>query len=445
MSPSARKATAPRTVRLRAYEVGFGDAFLLSFEYGRKLKDGRNARHVLIDFGSTRWDKKNQPPTYAEIGEDIAKRTGGKLDVVVLTHRHKDHIAGFGDPAAGAAIAALEPRLVLRPWTEDPKLEEGATGPRGINEKARRFAASLKRAESFANDVGTGLKDRKDTRLLLASLAANQVPNKAAVDRLDELAEKAELGGRYLFAGEDSGIEEAIPGIGVSVLGPPTPKQLPDVTNQRANDPEYWLRPRALLQNMLDEAEKEEVVEGLGIDDVDGKIPPGPARWLVERMRNQQVHSLLRIVRTLDDALNNTSVILLFSAGSRRLLFPGDAQIENWSYALKDKKGMALGEELPNVDLYKVGHHGSRNASPRALLAKWESRRIELNSVMSTLPGVHGKSEATAVPRTTLIKALEALGPLARTDKLGAKSLYLELSGSTANQSPYEVSHGMRP
>jgi hypothetical protein len=436
----------PKTVRLRAYEVGFGDAFLLSFEYASKLKDGRDSRHVLIDFGSTRWpDKKHQPPTYAEIAADIEKRTGGKLDVIVLTHRHKDHISGFGDPDAGATIAALEPRLVLRPWTEDPKLEKDASAPRGLDDDSKKFAASLNRAETFAADVRDGLAGRRGHRGTLAALAADQVPNKAAVDLLDELASKAELGGRYLWAGQESGIEEAIPGIGVSVLGPPTAKQLPKVTGQRSDDPEYWLRPRALLNNMLAGAEKDEVVEGLGITDTDGDVPPGPARWLVERMREQQVHSLLRIVRTLDDALNNTSLILLFSVGSRRLLFPGDAQIENWSYVLKDEEGQQLGVELPNVDLYKVGHHGSRNASPRALLGKWESRKVKLTSVMSTMPGVHGKSEATAVPRATLIKALEELGSLARTDELEPDSLYLELSGSSANQNAFTVKRGARP
>ena len=51
----------------------------------------------------------------------------------------------------------------------------------------------------------------------------------------------------------------------------------------------------------------------------------------IDRMRADE---MLAIVRTLDDVLNNTSLILLFEVGDKRLLFPGDAQIENWSYAL---------------------------------------------------------------------------------------------------------------
>ena len=40
--------------------------------------------------------------------------------------------------------------------------------------------------------------------------------------------------------------------------------------------------------------------------------------------------------------------------------------------------------------------------------------------MMSTLPDVHGETEATAVPRATLVQALEGLGALYRTDKLAA-------------------------
>jgi beta-lactamase superfamily II metal-dependent hydrolase len=64
----------------------------------------------------------------------------------------------------------------------------------------------------------------------------------------------------------------------------------------------------------------------------------------------------------MDGALNNTSVILLMQAGKKKFLFPGDAQWEHWEYSLqRDKK------DLKNVDLYKVGHHGSLNATPKTL------------------------------------------------------------------------------
>jgi beta-lactamase superfamily II metal-dependent hydrolase len=40
-------------------------------------------------------------------------------------------------------------------------------------------------------------------------------------------------------------------------------------------------------------------------------------------------------VTMLDKVMNNTSVILVFEVGNKKLLFPGDAQLENWLFALE--------------------------------------------------------------------------------------------------------------
>ena len=137
---------------------------------------------------------------------------------------------------------------------------------------------------------------------------------------------------------------------------------------------------------------------------------------------------MLELVRILDKVLNNTSVILLFEFAGRKLLFPGDAQIENWSYALEDapdaKKTAAL---LADVDVYKVGHHGSLNATPKKAL--WENFRKrqgrKLCTLLSTMPGKHGSTRSdTEVPRQTLLKALETESELQNTVdlKLGPKA-----------------------
>ena len=89
---------------------------------------------------------------------------------------------------------------------------------------------------------------------------------------------------------------------------------------------------------------------------------PIRARWLRHHARMTRGEQLLQIVRMLDQQMNNTSVILMFEAGRQRLLFPGDAQIENWEFALGQRKFRSL---LSRATLYKVGHHGSRNATPR--------------------------------------------------------------------------------
>jgi hypothetical protein len=125
---------------------------------------------------------------------------------------------------------------------------------------------------------------------------------------------------------------------------------------------------------------------------------------------------LLELVRILDEAMNNTSVILLFESGGKRFLFPGDAQIENWSYALSAARtDRPLRAKLESVDFYKVGHHGSLNATPRSLWGLFKHRSAKpdapdrLHTVVSTMSGKHGSSDrGTEVPRASLVDALEA-------------------------------------
>lgn len=439
MSPPPKKgAPAPTRIDVRMYQVGFGDCFLLSFGYDKEIKE-RDERHVLIDFGSFRRPKPD-PPSDGEIVEDIAKRSGGKLDAIVVTHRHKDHLSAFGSDDTRERLEDLEPELIVRPWTENPDLDPDAPGPKGPSIAAPgalqpnpslRLVKELREAEKAVGRIGAALADQPGVLGTLGEFALRQVKNKAAVDNLDAMTESAKRHGRYLHAGEKSGLEQLIPGVEVTVLGPPTPEEWPDVAHERDENPEYWLG----LSRLLDEAKT-----------VTPKLPaaraaqaPGPTRWLLERIQEGQIGSLQRIVRRLDKALNNTSVVLLFKAGKRRLLFSGDAQIENWSYALRAKGANELREDLPDVDLYKVGHHGSRNGTPRSLVELWKPSG-RLTSLLSTLPGAHNeKSKETAVPRGPLVAALEELGPVERTDALPAGALYVDVTAKTTGKAPFKV------
>jgi hypothetical protein len=141
-------------------------------------------------------------------------------------------------------------------------------------------------------------------------------------------------------------------------------------------------------------------------------------------------------VRKLDDALNNTSLVLLMEVGGLTMLFPGDAQIENWQFTLdRLATDPGLKQKLTGIDLYKVGHHGSRNATPRTLHALWTDRPDglpPLTALMSTRPDVHGESEATAVPRATLVTALQQVATLISTDDLDQGQPFVEIVSDAA-------------
>lgn len=434
---------APLRWRLRMYQVGFGDCFLLSFEYAAPLDDGRDVRHILIDFGSTRLPSRWK--SLEAIADQIKTHTGGEIDVVVVSHRHKDHLSAFGESdLMSNFMAAGFPKLVVRSWTERPSAAGDATGVAPLGSRSRAFLAQLGEARTFAATLSRRLKGASARSLAgeTLSLAFDQLSNEDAVNQLASWGTGAK--GRYLNYGADSGIEDLIPGLTVKVLGPPTVEQHKAVANQRSSDPkEFWMIYQGIARGLrIDEplAERETKTvdnvpdpadsysqwssagQGAAMSPANEAPAPerpvgevGPIRWLTDRMSSQSMNALLRIVRILDTALNNTSLILLFEVRGTgepvRLLFPGDAQIENWEYALKVVPEHEANQSLlRDVDLYKVGHHGSRNATPRTLFNLWDSdanRERPLVAVMSTKPGVHGKSAATRVPRKTLVAALD--------------------------------------
>src|SRR5262245_14830092 len=119
--------TVPKQVVIFAYQVGFGDCFLLRFRYPQR------DRHVLVDFGTTQMPEGAGADPLLAIARDIAEKCNGSLEVVVATHRHADHISGFTRNTRGTGpgdiIRALKPKLVIQPWTEQPDLATDATGP----------------------------------------------------------------------------------------------------------------------------------------------------------------------------------------------------------------------------------------------------------------------------------------------------------------------------
>jgi hypothetical protein len=424
-------------VRVRMYQVGFGDCFLLSLEYDAPLPDGRAERHLLIDYGSSRSAREGRAKgRMGDVAPLIKEHTSGRLDVLVLTHRHKDHIFGFDVDASAKVVRELDPTLVLRPWTEHPDIADDASGPAVAGSEVVVGPASARFARSLleAQDAVGRLAATPGLHAGLKAAADEQVKNADAIELLDELSHDGR--GRYLFAGADAGVVEVVPGLGVTVLGPPTVEQDARVEKQVEEHQEYWME---ALRASLHRAAADATEDGADPEPT-VRVGPGPVRWLVERLCQQKTHSVARLVRKLDDALNNTSLVLLMEVGGVTMLFPGDAQIENWQFTLdRLATDPELKQKLTGIDLYKVGHHGSRNATPRTLHALWTDRPDglpPLTALMSTRPGVHGESEATAVPRATLVTALQQVATLISTDDLDQGQPFVEIV-SDASGGPF--------
>lgn len=411
-------ASAPTHVRIRNYNVGFGDCFLMTFTYPR------SRRSVLIDFGSTMKSETGPEGGMLEIAEKIKEDCGGKLQMVVATHRHADHISGFGKES-GEVIASLEPDLVVQPWTEDPAIDPEAKAPAGGDGKGARAmamrlsamqavaAAALKRAPALKASPAVPKAVREEVEFL----GRTNLKNAAAVENLMTMGRK----NVYASFGTQLRLGSLFPGVEVEVLGPPTLEQSPAISRQaHTDDEEFWHLAEAAF-------------DGAGANGgaiFKGKPTAGSnytqeARWVIPKIDRMRGEEVLSIVRTLDGVLNNTSLILLFGIGDVRLLFPGDAQIENWRYALRESdEAERIRERLGSARFYKVGHHGSLNATPKSLWNEFKHRGEEdaperLETMVSTAAGKHGSEEAgTEVPRRTLIAELTAKSDLRNTQSL---------------------------
>jgi beta-lactamase superfamily II metal-dependent hydrolase len=96
-------------IRIRMYNVGFGDCFLLF------IPETRGYKKIAIDCGSL----KNNGHTIEEIGNqlinDVRDKDGvARIDVLVMSHRHADHISGYTNPK----WSEVEVGEVWMPWLE---------------------------------------------------------------------------------------------------------------------------------------------------------------------------------------------------------------------------------------------------------------------------------------------------------------------------------------
>jgi hypothetical protein len=424
--------SGPTSVRIISYNVGFGDAFLLSFRYA-----AGGDRHVLIDFGSTKLPSRG-PRSIRSVADKIAQDCGGKLHMIAVTHRHADHMSGF-DGASGKVIAGLQPDLVVQPWTEDPDLDPNATAPAGGGGAtgggslaARAVTTRLAEMDAVARAIRRFAGRPQASASMPVSLAEElhflgetNIKNEGAVRNL------MTMGKRRVYAkfGTKLPITTLLPGVSIRVLGPPTADQAPDIATLASKDAQEYWHLAAVVARRSSATDQRQL-----FPDVAAVAVPQPARWLVPQIDRMSAEESLAIVRAIDDALNNTSLILLFDIGGSKLLFPGDAQIENWRYALFNAPdAAAIRASLADIAMYKVGHHGSLNGTPKTVWFGFTRRgaadRVpRLQTMISTLAGKHGKaSRGTEVPRRKLMDALDAESDLQTTGTLRNTGSFREL------------------
>lgn len=340
---------------IRLYDVGLGDCIYVRIPGKTGKKE--DAFHMLIDCGT--WsEEKLLAASIAQLETELPAAANGRkrLDLVVVTHEHKDHIAGF-DPNV---FANIDVGAVWMNCAMDPKHPQAKK-----TRKLRRLAETAMRGLAA---LGPSLGPRANELL-----SVFQINNAGAMQALRKTLLK---GGEptYVHAGqtnETHGIK--LHKAKIHVLSPELDfdRFYLGVTAQRT------------LKGVLGAADldTEEDTEGAADDRpeetavtpdtvVEPPLPRNISPAAFRALRARMQSNALAFAEMDGKLKNNSSVVLLLEWNQKRLLFVGDAE---WHGAFKDGKMNGAWNVMWSqrkdllgkpVDFLKIGHHGSENSTP---------------------------------------------------------------------------------
>lgn len=357
-------------ITIRMYNVGFGDSFLLT------VRQSNGVWRMLVDCGvhTQGIGAHKIDDIVADIIETVTGADGvPRLDVVVASHRHRDHIIGFDHDA----WQDVEVGEVWLPWVEDPDDAEAIA----LRER-QQLAARALHMTLAATDQDWG------------DFALNSVTNDGAMSTLREgFAGSPKR--RYVSA--RGARPRPLPGLrggSVYFLGPPR-----DTSGLSVMDP-----PKAERWLTVDSGPSMMNGSGLFPAHTIGKEDFGTAYQhlavpdaLLGSLGAEPEDSLTAAFK-LENAINNTSVFFLLQLGDAMLLFPGDAQWGAWRPLLEDAD---VRELLGRTTVYKVSHHGSHNGTPTTF------GREVLATGATSLLSVRPVKRFASVPKVELVDNLD--------------------------------------
>lgn len=432
-------------VAVRMYRQGLGDCFLLAFPTDK----ADEAFYMLIDCGVILGTSEPEA-VMTRVAEDIEAATGGDIHLLAVTHEHWDHVSGFAQ--ARTVFERMRIHNLWLAWTEDPEDDLGnkLRADFAKDREALNLAVSRAFDGESVEQVTNLLQFFGDTSSDNTLGAAKRNNTKSALEAVREFAAKTDASPNYRRPGEGPlklpKIDEMadVSGVRVYILGPPHDEKILRRINPSAKGKEVYtdhlaLTPRTSflmavrdeaeltdderalrdlsypfeqgLRISIDEAEKLEVVQSDGqkcnffaehygagrVSQTATRIDKPANDW--RRIDDDWLGASSEIALQLDSYTNNTSLVMaieLIQTG-KILLFVADAQVGNWlswdalSWQVKsDADPVTSADLLKRTVLYKVGHHGSHNATIRAYGAEQKGLELMTNSdLVAMIPVNH--------------------------------------------------------
>lgn len=392
-------------VAVRMFRQGHGDCFLIAMP----RDGGGQPYYVLIDCGMKPGSQKfldHQKPL-REMVREVHASCGGTIDLAILTHEHQDHLNGIwskNDPP----FADFDIKEAWVAWTEDPdnvladKLRKRHKDTLlGVIAARRQLAAvagddnsSVRRIDQLLRlELGGDRDNQSLAELLAAAEDPENSVNKQAMKLVKDKA-AANRGCFFLTPGGEPLALEGSAGVRAFILGPPEDDEL--IADEDPKGDEAFPRdhsfsfaeaarpanggPASPFRRQYGVPIKDALEGGAsffaehygrdeeGQDEADGAKVAANAPW--RRIDEDWLYSAETLAMKLNTGINNTSLVVAFELPESKkvLFFAADAQRGNW-FSWKDVTFQDGGQTvdarnlLARTVLYKVGHHGSHNAT----------------------------------------------------------------------------------
>ncbi len=397
-------------VTIRMYRIGHGDCFLLAFP-GTKPAE---PVYLVIDCGY-----KPGSPDYIntrpkDIVTSLREATGDAVAVAVITHEHQDHVnaitaANFGSNGKDG-LSIGETWLA---WTEDPDDELANKLRAAYDDKllgliqARNLLKAAGDAKAVEVDAFLGFAiGGEDVELSAEALAATAKDASSSANKkaMKLWKDRAADGVRFLRPHEKVFTLPGTNDIRVYVLGPPRDEDL--LSDLDPHGKEGFEKALALSSpgnyfaaaaRAAGGSAKSPFSRRYALDRSSAHLDPDYGEFFARyygsdnaqpvfedsdceaktadnadwrRIDKDWLYSAEQLALAMGDDTNNASLVLAFELGrgGKVLLFAADAQRGNWiSWSegtwQDGSETIAARELLARTTFYKVGHHGSHNAT----------------------------------------------------------------------------------